>query len=118
MKKTGDPLGLRQRRKYHLLRPLEIFGIRPNRKALAFAHFRSFHSSHLECIAVTTELEPATFTVIDLGGETRMGRSIDTAIMHAIRWSPLVYDPLLCRKCAMSNGPNALAEPHAVSISP
>ena len=52
------------------------------------------------------------------GGETRIGRSMETAMMHAIKWRPLVYDPLLCRICAMSSGPNALAEPHAVSISP
>jgi hypothetical protein len=64
------------------------------------------------------ELDPAILVVADLGGETRIGSSMDTATMPAIKWRPLVYDPLLCRKCAMSNGPNALAKPHAVSIRP
>lgn len=71
----------------------------------------------LECMG-KTRLEPATSFVRDLGGEIRMGSRIDAATMPAITWRPLVYDPLLCRMCAISNGPNALAEPHAVSISP
>ena len=62
--------------------------------------------------------DPATFAVSDLGGETKIGRSVEEAMMMAITWRPLAYEPLLCRICAMSNGPKALAEPHAVSIRP
>jgi hypothetical protein len=36
VEKTGDLLRLRQRHQSHLLRPLGISGIRPNRKALTF----------------------------------------------------------------------------------
>jgi hypothetical protein len=60
----------------------------------------------------------ATVALSDLGGETRIGSSMDTAMKPAIKWRPLVYEPLLCRICAISKGPKALAEPHAVSISP
>ncbi len=34
--KTGDLLRLRRRRRCHLLRPLDLSGIRPNRRALTF----------------------------------------------------------------------------------
>ena len=78
----------------------------------------TFQPGYLEVVAPTTVLECAAAAVRGLGGETRMGRSMDMAMMIAITWSPLANDPLLCRKCAMSNGPNALAEPQAVSISP
>ena len=54
----------------------------------------------------------------DRGGETKIGKSVEIAMMIAITWRPLTYEPLLCRMCAMSNGPNALADPHAVSIRP
>jgi len=36
VKKTGDLLRLRQRRQSRLLRPLDMSGMRPNRKALTF----------------------------------------------------------------------------------
>ena len=81
------------------------------------ARNRSFEASHLDCVW-TMGLEPATSVVTDLGGDTRMGRIVEMAMTHAITWRPLVYDPLVCRMCAMSNGPNALAKPHAVSIRP
>lgn len=77
-----------------------------------------FPASQLERTAGTARVELATFARSDLGAETRMGRSVDTAMMPAIKWRPPVYDPLLCRIWAMSSGPNALADPHAVSISP
>ena len=57
----------------------------------------------------TTQLPATAGTGLD--GETSMGRSIDTATTTVITWRPLMYDPLLCRICAMSNGPNALAKP-------
>jgi hypothetical protein len=61
---------------------------------------------------------PATVAPPDFGGEIRIGSNMETATMPAITWRPLAYDPLSCLICAISSGPNALAEPHAVSINP
>ena len=76
------------------------------------------HVRSSERNAGAKEPDPATFVLPDFGGETRMGRSVEIAMMHAITWRPLIYEPLVCRIYAMSNGPNALAQPHAVRIRP
>src|ERR1700722_11099822 len=73
-------------------------------------------SRYLECSIGIARRALATVALSGLGGEIRIGSSMDTAMMPAITWRPLVYDPLICRICAISKGPNALAEPHAVSI--
>jgi len=46
--------------------------------------------SQFECIAGMARVERATFALSDLGGETRIGRSMDTAMMPAITCRPLV----------------------------
>ena len=66
----------------------------------------------------TPGLELVLTAAADLGGDTKIGKIMDAATMPAITWRPLVYEPLLCRICAISKGPKALAEPHAVSMSP
>jgi len=80
--------------------------------------FRLASSNHLDCMAGMAEAPFATVALSGFGGEIKMGSSIDTAMIPAMMCRPLAYDPLLCRKCAMSKGPNALAKPHAVSMSP
>ena len=69
-------------------------------------------------MAPTAGLEFVLTAAAEIGGDTRMGKIMDTATMPAITWRPLVNEPLLCRICAINKGPKALAEPHAVSMSP
>jgi hypothetical protein len=35
---------------------------------------------------------------VNLGGDTRMGKIMDTAIIPAMRCRPTTYDPLDCRR--------------------
>ena len=90
VKKTGGPLRLQQSRPIHPSRSPDASGIRRNHASLTLVGSGSFPASHLECMAGTARLRPATFAARGLGGETRMGRSVDTAMIPAITWRPLV----------------------------
>ena len=53
-----------------------------------------------------------------VGGRTSTGTITVTVMMIATTCSPLAYDPLAWRMCAISNGPKALANPQAVRRGP
>jgi len=82
-------LRLQLSRPIRLSRSPDEHGLNRNRVSLTLAGSGSFQASHSGCMAGIARAESATFTLSDLGGETRMGSSMDTAMMPAITWRPL-----------------------------